>query len=238
LALLLHATAMLAGGAEAAITPLTMAGFCQVKAVSARNHHPAAACRPFDRDRDGFVMSEGAVMLVLEAMEHAAGRGARVLAEVAGYGASSDMYHYVAPDPDGNGVSRVMSAAVADAGLHPHELDYINAHATSTHAGDVAETRAIKRFLGGRANAVPVSSTKSMTGHMLGGAGAMGAAAAILALVHQTLPPTINLEHPDPECDLDFVPNQARRAVLNVAMANSFGFGGHNASLVLRRHEP
>lgn len=230
-----HATAMLAGGAEAAITPLTMAGFCQVKAMSARNDDPEGACRPFDRDRDGFVMSEGAVILVLEAEEHALARGARVLAEVAGYGATSDMYHYVAPDPDGAAVSRAMRTAVSDAGLCPGDVGYVNAHATSTQAGDIAEVRAIRRVFGARAAKVPVSSTKSVTGHLLGGAGAMGVAAAILALVHETLPPTINLFHPDGECDLDLVPNRARTAPLNVAMANSFGFGGHNASLVLRR---
>jgi 3-oxoacyl-[acyl-carrier-protein] synthase II len=230
-----QATVMLAGGAEAAITALTMAGFCRVRAVSTRNRDPEAACRPFDRERDGFVMSEGGVMLVLEAMEHAIARGAVILAEVAGYAAGSDMYHYVAPDPSGAGVSRVLRSALADAGIGPCDVDYINAHATSTPAGDPPEVLAIKDALGDHAASVPVSSTKSVTGHLLGGAGAMGAAAAVLALVHQTLPPTINLENPDPELDLDFVPKVAREARLNVALVNSFGFGGNNATLVLRR---
>src|SRR5579859_4720801 len=232
-----QATVMLAGGAEAAITPFTMAGFCQVKAVSVRNHDPVGASRPFDRDRDGFVMSEGAVMLVLEDMLHALRRNAPILAEVAGYGASSDMYHYVAPDPSGAGVARVMAAALVDAGLRPEQVDYVNAHATSTPLGDVAEVRAIERAFGERASRVPVSSTKSVTGHLLGAAGAMGVAAGVLSLIHQTLPPTINLDHPDPECALDLVPNRARPATLDVALVNSFGFGGSNASLVFRRHQ-
>jgi 3-oxoacyl-[acyl-carrier-protein] synthase II len=230
------AAVMVAGGAEAAITALAMAGFCQIKAVSTRNDDPAAASRPFDRDRDGFVLSEGGVMLVLESMDHARGRGARILAEITGYAATSDMYHYVAPDPDGCGVARVVASALSDAGVQPSEIDYVNAHATSTPAGDAAEIKALKRAMGDRAQSVPISSTKSVTGHLLGGAGAMGAAAAILALLDQTLPPTINLENPDPQLDLDFVPNRARVASLDNALVNAFGFGGNNSALVIRRY--
>ena len=230
------AALMVAGGAEAAITPLAMAGFCQIKAVSTRNDAPAAASRPFDRDRDGFVLSEGGVMLVLESMDHARERGARILAEIAGYATTSDMYHYVAPDPEGTGVARVIASALNNAGVQPSEIDYVNAHATSTPAGDAAEVKALKRAMGDRAQSVPISSTKSVTGHLLGGAGAMGAVAAILAMLNQTLPPTINLENPDAEPDLDFVPNHARSAALDNALVNAFGFGGNNSALVIRRY--
>ena len=228
------ATVMIAGGAEASITPLAMAGFAQVKALSLRNHDPAGASRPFDSERDGFVMAEGAVMLVLEEMKHARSRGATIWAELAGYGSTCDMYHYVAPHPKGEGVIRVMRIALEDAGVSPAEIDYVNAHATSTPDGDLAEAMAIERVLDGRSSSVPVSSTKSVTGHMMGAAGAMGAAATALAMRHGTLPPTANLDHQDPACRLDCIPLKARPAEISVAMVNTFGFGGHNACLVLR----
>jgi 3-oxoacyl-[acyl-carrier-protein] synthase II len=231
------ARAMLAGGAEATITPLTMGAFCQIKAVSERNHEPEKACRPFDLDRDGFVMGEGSVMFVLEEMEFAKSRGARVLAEVAGYGASADMYHYTAPHPEGLGAIRAMRKALGRAGVDPTEVDYVNAHGTSTKLGDIAETRAIKEVFGEHAKRLMVSSTKSVHAHLLGAAGAMEAAACVLAIERGLVPPTINLDNQDPECDLDYVPNRARRAVVDVAITNSFGFGGHNATLVLRRAE-
>src|ERR1700730_4456919 len=231
------AKAMLAGGAEATITPLTMGAFCQIKAVSERNHEPEKACRPFDLHRDGFVMGEGSVMLVLEDMEFARARGARVLAEVAGYGASADMYHYTAPHPEGLGAIRAMRKALQRAGVEPSEVDYVNAHGTSTKLGDIAETKAIKEVFGDHARQLMVSSTKSVHAHLLGAAGAIEASACILAMDRGLVPPTINLDDPDPECDLDYVPNRARRAAVNVAISNSFGFGGHNATLVLRRGE-
>jgi 3-oxoacyl-[acyl-carrier-protein] synthase II len=231
------AKAMLAGGAEATITPLTMGAFCQIKAVSERNNEPERACRPFDLDRDGFVMGEGAVMLVLEDMDFAKGRGAQVLAEVAGYGASADMYHFTAPHPEGLGAIRAMRKALTRAGVDPTEIEYVNAHGTSTKLGDIAETKAIKEVFGEHAKQLMVSSTKSVHGHLLGAAGAIEAAACILAIQRGLVPPTINLDNQDPECDLDYVPNRARRAQVNVAISNSFGFGGHNATLVLRRAE-
>lgn len=232
------ATAMLVGGAEATITPLTMGAFCQIKAVSERNDEPERACRPFDVGRDGFVMGEGSVMLVLEEWDHAEGRGAPILAEIVGYGASADMYHFVAPHPEGQGAARAMRAALRKARLEPDKVGYINAHGTSTKIGDVAETKAIKEVFGDHAYKVAISSTKSMHGHLLGGAGAMEAAATILALRDGMLPPTINLDDPDPDCDLDYVPNQARKADVEYAVSNSFGFGGHNATLVIRRVNP
>ncbi|HSR24894.1 MAG TPA: beta-ketoacyl-ACP synthase II [Candidatus Eisenbacteria bacterium] len=232
------ARAMLAGGAEATITPLTMGAFCQIKAVSERNDEPERACRPFDAERDGFVMGEGGVMFVLEDMEFARERGARVLAEVAGYGASADMHHFTAPHPEGAGAIRAMRRALAKAALEPGEVDYVNAHGTSTRLGDVAETRAIREVFGDHADRLAVSSTKSVHGHLLGAAGAMEAAACVLAIDRGLLPPTINLDHPDPECDLDYVPNRARPAMVDVAISNSFGFGGHNATLVIRRPDP
>jgi 3-oxoacyl-[acyl-carrier-protein] synthase II len=231
------ARAMLAGGAEATITPLTMGAFCQIKAVSERNREPEKACRPFDLDRDGFVMGEGSVMLVLEDMEFAKARGAQVLAEVAGYGASADMYHFTAPHPEGLGAIRAMRKALKRAGVQPTEIDYVNAHGTSTKLGDIAETKAIKEVFGEHATKLMVSSTKSVHAHLLGAAGAIEAAACILAIQRGLVPPTINLDNQDPECDLDCVPNRARRAQVDVAISNSFGFGGHNATLVLRRAE-
>ena len=231
------ARAMLAGGAEATITPLTMGAFCQIKAVSERNDEPHRACRPFDMGRDGFVMGEGGVMLVLEDWEFAASRGATPIAEVLGYGASADMYHYVAPHPEGAGAIRAMSKALTKAGVAREDVGYINAHGTSTKVGDIAETKAIKAVFGDVAHRVPVSSTKSVHGHLLGGAGAMEAAASVMAMRRGMLPPTINLDQPDPDCDLDYVPNKARPADVRVCLSNSFGFGGHNASLVLARPE-
>ena len=231
------ATAMLAGGAEATITPLTMGAFCQIHAVSERNDEPERACRPFDKGRDGFVMGEGSVMLVLEDWEHAERRDAPILAEIVGYGASADMYHFVAPHPEGQGAVRAMRKALQRANLAPEKVGYVNAHGTSTVIGDVAETKGIKEVFGDHAYKLPISSTKSMHGHLLGAAGAMEAAATILALERKTLPPTINLENPDPDCDLDYVPNQARKAEVEYAISNSFGFGGHNATLVIRRPE-
>ncbi len=231
------AKAMLAGGAEATITPLTMGAFCQIKATSERNDEPEKACRPWDLDRDGFVMGEGGVMLVLEDMDFARARGARIFAEIAGYGASADMHHFTAPHPEGAGASRAMRKAISKAGIAPAEVGYINAHGTATKLGDIAETKAIKDVFGDHAYRLAVSSTKSVHAHLLGAAGAMEAAASILALDRGMLPPTINLDNQDPECDLDYVPNKARKADVNVAMSNSFGFGGHNATLVIRKPE-
>jgi len=229
------AIAMLAGGSEATITPLTMGAFCQIKATSERNDEPEKACRPFDIARDGFVMGEGSVMFVLEDMDHAKQRGARILAEIAGYGASADMYHFTAPQPEGKGAARAMRQALQKSGVDPSEVGYVNAHGTSTKLGDIAETRAIKSVFGDHAYKLAVSSTKSVHGHLLGGAGAIEAAACVLALDRGLLPPTINLDNQDPECDLDYVPNRARKADVNVAISNSFGFGGHNATLVIKK---
>ena len=229
------AQAMLAGGAEATITPLTMGAFCQIKAVSERNDEPEKACRPFDVDRDGFVMGEGGVMFVLEELEFARGRGARVLAEVTGYGASADMHHFTAPHPEGAGAIRAMRRALDKAGVKPDEVDYVNAHGTSTKLGDIAETRAIHEVFGDHATKLAVSSTKSVHAHLLGAAGAMEAAACVLAIDRGLIPPTINLDNQDPDCDLDYVPNRARPARVDVAISNSFGFGGHNATLVIGR---
>jgi 3-oxoacyl-[acyl-carrier-protein] synthase II len=229
------ATAMLAGGAEATITPLTMGAFCQIKAVSERNDDPGQASRPFDLDRDGFVMGEGGVMMVLEEMEFARRRGAAILGELAGYGASADMYHFTAPDPEGKGNARAMRMALRKAGVKPEEVDYINAHGTSTKLGDIAETKGIKEVFGEHARQLAVSSTKSVHAHLIGAAGAMEAAACLLALQRGVLPPTVNLDTPDPECDLDYIPHRPRKADLKVALSNSFGFGGHNASLLIRR---
>ncbi len=225
------ADVVLAGGTEAALTPLSLASFCSARALSTRNDEPQRASRPFDVGRDGFVFSEGATVLVLEAMDIAEGRGARIQAEILGYGLSSDAHHLVAPHPEGAGAAAAMTAALADSELAASEVGYINAHGTSTPLGDIAETKAIRKVFG--ADPPPVSSTKSMTGHMLGAAGSTEAAATTLALVHQLLPPTINYEDPDPECDLDVVPNKARTATFDLALTNSFGFGGHNATIVL-----
>jgi len=230
--------AMVAGGAEATITPLTMGAFCQIKAVSERNDEPEKACRPFDVDRDGFVMGEGGVMFVLEEMESARTRGARAMAEVIGYGASADMHHFTAPHPEGAGAIRAMRRALTKARIQPDEVDYVNAHGTSTKLGDVAETKAIREVFGGHADRLAISSTKSVHAHLLGAAGAMEAAACVLAIDRGLIPPTINLDNQDPMCDLDYVPNRARSARVDVAISNSFGFGGHNATLVLRRPDP
>jgi 3-oxoacyl-[acyl-carrier-protein] synthase II len=229
------ADVMIAGGAEMAINPLGLPGFCQAKALSERNDEPTRASRPWDRDRDGFVMGDGAGALVLEEYEFAKARGARIYAEFIGLGMSGDAYHITAPPEDGDGARRAMVNALADAGLAPDALDYINAHATSTPLGDIAETRAIKRALGPAAARVAVSSTKSVTGHLLGAAGAVEALFTVLAIRDQIAPPTINLENPDPQCDLDYVPNVARQMNIEVALSNSFGFGGTNGSLVFRR---
>ena len=228
------ADVMIAGGSESAFTPLGLGSFCQARALSTRNDEPARASRPWDRDRDGFVMSEGAGAIVLEEYEHARARGARIYAEFAGFGMSGDAHHITAPPEDGEGARLAMVAAVRDAAIEPAQVDYINAHATSTELGDRAETVAIKRAFGDHAARVAVSSTKSMTGHLLGAAGAVEAIFTILAIRDGVLPPTINLENPDPACDLDFVPGTARQAPVRIALSNSFGFGGTNGSLVFR----
>ncbi len=232
-----EATAMLAGGTEAAITPLSVAGFCSMKAMSTRNHEPEKACRPFDAGRDGFVMGEGAGVVLLEDLEHALRREAHIYCELVGYGMSADAYHITQPDPEADGAARSMANALQDAGVDPAEVDYINAHGTSTPYNDRTETLAIKRVLGPHARRVAVSSTKSMTGHLLGAAGGVELIACALAIEHQVLPPTINYEVPDPDCDLDYVPNHARPAEVRTALSNAFGFGGHNATLVVRRYD-
>jgi len=227
---------MVTGGTEASITPLSLAGFCSMKALSTRNDDPKTASRPFDKDRDGFVMGEGAGMLIIEDLEHAEKRGARIYGEIVGYGASGDAYHITAPAPDADGAYRAMLMAVKDAGIEAYELDYINAHGTSTSLNDKLETLAIKRLLGKNAGNVAVSSTKSMTGHLLGAAGAIEAIACIMAINEGIIPPTINYTTPDEECDLDYVPNKARNAKVTYAMSNSLGFGGHNASIILKKY--
>lgn len=231
------ASAVVAGGSEAPITPIGIASFASAKAISTRNDDPAGASRPFDAGRDGFVLAEGGAMLVLEDLEFARARGARILAELVGYGLSADAYHITQPAPGGEGALRSMRAALKHAGLTPDDIDYINAHGTSTPAGDIAETEAIKRLLGERAYRVPVSSSKSQFGHLLGAAGAIEAIVSILAIQENLLPPTINYTTPDPQCDLDYVPNAARPARIDVVLSNSFGFGGHNVSLVFRRYD-
>ena len=229
------ADAMVCGGAESAITPLGVAGFASAKALSFRNDDPATASRPFDLERDGFVIGEGSGVIVLESLDHAQQRGATVLAEIVGYGTTCDAHHITAPSPGGVGGAEAMRLALADARLGPEAVDYINAHGTSTQANDSNETAAIKAVLGERAHRIPVSSTKSMTGHLLGGSGGIEAVAAILAIGHNVVPPTINYTTPDPACDLDVVPNQAREHPVNVVLSNSFGFGGHNVCLAFRR---
>jgi 3-oxoacyl-[acyl-carrier-protein] synthase II len=228
------AEVMIAGGSEYATTPLAMGGFCSARAMSTRNDEPTKASRPFDRDRDGFVLSDGAGCLVLEELEHAKARGAQIYAELLGFGMSGDAYHITLPPADGEGARKCMSAAMQDAGIDPADIDYLNAHGTSTPAGDVGETVGIKRAFGDAAATLAVSSTKSITGHLLGAAGAVEAIFSILAIRDQVLPPTINLDNPDPECDLDYVPNESRDATVNTVISNSFGFGGTNGSLVFR----
>ncbi len=229
------ADAMIAGGAEAAITPLSVAGFCAMKAMSTRNADPQRAARPFDATRDGFVMGEGAGVVILEALEVAERRGARIYAELVGYGMSADAFHITQPDPEADGASRSMRNALHDAQMEPEAIDYINAHGTSTPYNDRTETIAIKQVFGAHAHRVPISSTKSMMGHLLGAAGGVEFIACVLAIDRGVIPPTINYEHPDPECDLDYVPNTPREARITTAMSNAFGFGGHNAILIATR---
>jgi 3-oxoacyl-[acyl-carrier-protein] synthase II len=232
------ADAMIAGGSESAITPLTIAGFANMKALSTRNEAPQRASRPFDAERDGFVIAEGAGIVVLEELESALKRGAKIYAEMVGYGLTADAYHMTAPDPEGRGVVNCMRMALRDAGLGPEAVDYINAHGTSTPFNDKHETAAIKRVFGEHAYKLAVSSTKSMTGHLLGAGGGVEAAVCALALTEGVIPPTTNYESPDPECDLDYVPNHARHVELNTVLSNSFGFGGTNACIVLKKYIP
>jgi 3-oxoacyl-[acyl-carrier-protein] synthase II len=232
------ADAMITGGSEAVVTPLALGGFCSMRALSTRNDEPERASRPFDLDRDGFVMGEGAGILILEEMNQALERGANIYAEVAGYGLSGDAYHVSAPEPEGEGAISCMSMAINDAGLKPEDIDYINGHGTSTKLNDESENKAVKAVFGEHAYKLAISSTKSMTGHLLGGAGGIEAVYTVLAIHHGVMPPTINYETPDPLCDLDYVPNEARKAKVKVAMSNSFGFGGTNASLVFKAFEP
>lgn len=228
------ADSMIAGGAEAGITPLGLAGFCAARALSTRNDAPQEASRPFDKDRDGFVMGEGAGVVVLEELEQAQARGARIYAEVVGYGLSGDAYHITMPAPGGVGAARAIEMALTNAGLKPTDIDYINAHGTSTEANDRLETTAIKRVFGDAAYSVAISSTKSMTGHLLGAAGAVEAVVSALTIRDQVIPPTINYTTPDPECDLDYTPNTARKMQVRTVLSNSFGFGGHNATIIIR----
>jgi 3-oxoacyl-[acyl-carrier-protein] synthase II len=232
------ADAMISGGAEAVVTPLALGGFCSMRALSTRNDEPEKASRPFELNRDGFVMAEGAGIMIIEEMNQALERGAHIYAEVAGYGMSADAYHVSAPEPDGGGAVLCMQNALEDAGFKPDDIDYINAHGTSTKLNDDSETKAIKLVFQEHAHKVAVSSTKSMTGHLLGGAGGIEAIYTSLSIKHGIMPPTINYETPDPDCDLDFVPNLARKGRIRAAMSNSFGFGGTNASLILKGFEP
>ena len=231
------AEVMIAGGSEAAVTPMGIGGFAAMRALSTRNDEPERASRPFDAERDGFVVGEGSGVLILESLEFAQRRGANILAEIVGYGMSGDAYHITQPAEEGDGGYRVTLAALKDAKIAPDEVDYVNAHGTSTPIGDAIETVALKRVFGERAKKVPISSTKSMTGHLLGGAGGLEAGISILALRDQILPPTINYENPDPACDLDYIPNHSRKATVDYALSNSFGFGGTNASLLFKRWE-
>jgi len=232
------ADVMICGGAEATIRMVGMTGFCALRAMSTRNDEPERASRPFDVDRDGFVMGEGSGVLVLESLEHALQRGARIYAEVIGYGMSADAHHMTDPAPGGEGAVRCMRMAIRDAGIEAADIDYINAHGTSTPVGDKSEIAAIKTVFGEHASSVMVNSTKSMTGHLLGAAGGLEAIISALVIGHGVVPPTINVDNQDPECDLDVVPNEARQAKVDIAMSNSFGFGGHNATLILKRYEP
>jgi len=229
------ADVMITGGTESAITHLSVGGFCALKALSLRNDQPEKASRPFERDRDGFVIAEGSGIVVLESLEHAQARGARIYAEAAGFGMSCDAYHITAPDPEGNGASLSMKWAIKDAKINPQDIDYINAHGTSTELNDKIETMAIKKALGSHAKKVMVSSTKSMTGHLLGAAGGVEFVVCCLAIKDSVIPPTINYQNPDPNCDLDYVPNIARQAKIEVAASNSLGFGGHNATLIVKK---
>lgn len=231
-----YAQAMICGGAEAAVTPLSFAGFSSAKALSTRNDSPENASRPFDRDRNGFVMGEGSGILVIEELEQALKRGARIYAEIVGYGMTCDAYHMTSPVPGGQGATKAIELALADGNLNPNQVDYINAHGTSTQANDSNETKAIKKALGERASQIAVSSTKSMTGHLLGGSGGIEAVATVMAIANNRVPPTINLENPDPDCDLDYVPNSSREQEVNVALSNSFGFGGHNVTLAFKKY--
>lgn len=231
-----YAQAMICGGTEAAVTPLAVAGFASARALSTRNDEPQRASRPFDLDRDGFVIGEGCGILILESLDHALSRGARIYAEVVGYGMTCDAYHMTAPVPGGAGAARCMQLALKDADLTADQVSYINAHGTSTPANDSTETQAIKTALGAAANQVAISSTKSMTGHLLGGSGGIEGVAVAMAIAQDELPPTSNLETPDPDCDLDYVPNQSRKQTLEVALSNSFGFGGHNVTLVFKKY--
>lgn len=231
-----YAQAMICGGAEAAITPLSMAGFAAARTLSRRNDEPSRASRPFDRDRDGFVMGEGSGVLLLEELGHAKSRGARIYAEIVGYGMTCDAYHMTTPVPSGEGAARAIQLALKDGKLNPNSVSYINAHGTSTSANDCTESAAIKKALGEYAYKLPVSSTKSMTGHLLGGSGGIEAVATVMAIANDQIPPTINLENPDPECDLDYVPHRSRSHKVEVALSNSFGFGGHNVTLAFKKY--
>ncbi|CQR71417.1 3-oxoacyl-[acyl-carrier-protein] synthase 2 [Sporomusa ovata DSM 2662] len=231
------ADVMVAGGTEAAISPSAIAGFCAMKAMSTHNDEPEKASRPFDADRNGFVMGEGAGIIVMEALDHAVARGARIYAEIIGYGSNADAYHITAPAPEGVQAAKCMAMALKDAGIEPSAVDYINAHGTSTPLNDKNETLAIKSLFGEHAKQLKVSSTKSMTGHLLGASGGIEAIATVLAIVNGVIPPTINLENPDPELDLDYVPNKAQEQVVNVALSNSFGFGGHNATILVKKYQ-
>jgi 3-oxoacyl-[acyl-carrier-protein] synthase II len=231
------ANAMIAGGSEAAITPMSLGGFAQLRALSTRNDEPGRASRPFDKDRDGFIIGEGAGVLILEELEHATQRGATIYAEIVGYGSTSDAYHMTAPSEDGDGARRAMAMAVRKAGIRPDQVDYINAHGTSTPYNDKLETLAIKNCFGDHARKLAISSTKSMTGHLLGGAGGLEAGISALAVSTDEVPPTINLDNPDPECDLDYVPHTSRKMPVRYALSNSFGFGGTNAALLFKKYE-
>jgi len=231
-----YAQAMICGGSEAAVTPLSVAGFSAARALSTRNDDPVHACRPFSRDRDGFVMGEGSGILLLEELEHALSRGARIYAEIVGYGMTCDAYHMTSPVPSGEGATRAMQLALKDAGLIPEQVSYINAHGTSTQVNDATETGAIKNALGEYAYKVAISSTKSMTGHLLGGSGGIEAVASVMAVANDKIPPTMNLTNPDPTCDLDYVPNHSRNQKLEVVLSNSFGFGGHNVTLAFKKY--
>ena len=231
-----EADVMICGGAEASITPLSYAGFCSMKAMSTNNENPQKASRPFDLNRDGFIMGEGGAVLVIESLEHALARGAHIYCELAGYAATCDAYHITSPDPDGKGLSQAMIKSLRDANVEPHQVDYINAHGTSTPYNDKFETIAIKKIFGDHARKVNISSTKSMTGHLLGAAGSIEAVISVKAIETGIVPPTINYETPDPECDLDYTPNVKREAKINTVLTDNLGFGGHNAALVFKRH--